>query len=223
MSTNPAIANPPPEMRRHCRWPEARLAAMADMGDPKTALHEYLQETRDALVWKLDGLSERDARWPRTPTGNNLLGMLKHCLNVEVGYFGVTFGREFPTPEELVSLDVYEVDPQADWYAKQEETKDGLIDLYRRVWAFADETIERLPLDAPGRVPWWRPDRQDVTLQRIIVHVICDLARHAGQADIMREQHDNAVGVLAANTNIPDDYDWSAYVVKLTDLADRFG
>jgi uncharacterized damage-inducible protein DinB len=201
----------------------ARLAAMVDMGDPKTALHHYLQETRNALVWKLDGLSERDARLPRTPTGNNLLGMLKHCLNVEAGYFGVTFGREFPTPDELVSLDTYEEEPQADWYAEQDETQNGLIDLYRRVWAFADQTIERLPLDAPGRVPWWRPDRQDVTLQRIIVHVICDLARHAGQADIMREQHDKAIGLHPTNTNIPDDYDWSAYVAKLTDLADRFG
>jgi uncharacterized damage-inducible protein DinB len=196
---------------------------MADMGDPKTALHHYLQEARNALVWKLDGLSERDARWPRTPTGNNLLGMVKHCLNVEAGYFGVTFGREFPAPEELVSSAAYDQDPQADWYAAEDESKDGLIELYRRVWAFADETIERLPLDAPGQVPWWRPDRQDVTLQRIIVHVLYDLARHAGQADIMREQHDKAVGYQPANTNIPDDYDWSAYVVKLTQLADRFG
>jgi uncharacterized protein DUF664 len=73
--------------------------------------------------------------------------------------------------------------PQADWYATEDETKDGLIDLYRRVAVFTDQTIEQLPLDAPGRVPWWRPGAQDVTLQRIIVHVIYDLARHAGHAD----------------------------------------
>lgn len=47
--------------------------------------------------------------------------------------------------------------PQADWYATENETLDGLVDLYRRVWAFVDETIDSLPLDAPGRVPWWRP------------------------------------------------------------------
>jgi uncharacterized damage-inducible protein DinB len=195
---------------------------MVDMGDPKTVLHHYLQEARNALIWKLEGLDERDARLPRTPTGNNLLGVVKHCLNVEVGYFGPTFGREFPTPEELVSMDTYEQDPQADWYAGEDETKDGLVDLYRRVWAFADQTIEGLPLDAPGRVPWWRTGRQDVTLQRIIVHVTYDLARHAGQADIMREQHDKAIGWQPENTNLPDGYDWAAYVAKLTDLADRF-
>lgn len=195
---------------------------MTDLGDPKSALHHYLRAIRDDLVWKLDGLTEREARLPRTPTGNNLLGVLKHCLNVEAGYFGPTFGREFPRPEALVPMQAYEEDPQADWYALEGETKDGLIDLYRSVGVFADQTIEQLPLDAPGRVPWWRPGAQVVTLQRIIVHVICDLARHAGHADILREQHDGATGLRRENTNIPQDYDWPSYVTKLTTLADRF-
>ncbi|WP_371409213.1 DinB family protein [Micromonospora zamorensis] len=195
---------------------------MADLSDAKAALHLYLKENRDDLLWKLDGLSERDARMPRTATGTNLLGIVKHCLNVEAGYFGPTFGREFPTPEELVPVQAFDEDPQADWYASEDETRDGLIDLYRRVGVFADQTIDQLPLDAPGQVPWWRPGRQDVTLQRIIIHVTCDLARHAGHADIIREQHDSAIGLRQDNTNIPDDYDWSAYVAKLTKLADRF-
>ncbi|MET8547194.1 DinB family protein [Micromonospora zamorensis] len=195
---------------------------MADLSDAKAALHLYLRENREDLIWKLDGLSERDARMPRTATGTNLLGIIKHCLNVEAGYFGPTFGREFPTPGELVPVRAFDEDPQADWYASEDETKDGLIDLYRRVGVFADQTIDQLPLDAPGQVPWWRPGRQDVTLQRIIIHVTCDLARHAGHADVIREQHDSAIGLRQDNTNIPDDYDWSAYVAKLTKLADRF-
>ena len=196
---------------------------MADLGDPKTALRHYLQATRDDLIWKLDGLSEREVMQPRTATGNNLLGVLKHCLNVEAGYFGPTFGREFAGSEELVPLSAFDEDPQADWYARAEETKDGLIDLYRRVGTFADQTIEQLPLDAPGRVPWWQPGRDVVTLQRIIIHVTCDLARHAGHADIMREQHDSAIGLGRDSTNIPEDYDWPAYVTKLAKLADQFG
>jgi uncharacterized damage-inducible protein DinB len=198
-----------------------KLGGMADLGDPKMVLHHYLQQARDSLIWKLDGLSERDARLPRTSTGNNLLGVVKHCLNVEAGYFGPTFGREFPTPQELVPMEAYEADPQADWYATQDETTDGLIDLYRRVGSFADQTIEQLPLDAPGQVPWWRPGNE-VTLQRIMVHVIQDLARHVGHADIMREQYDAAVGWDRQNSNIPERYDWPAYVARLTQLADRF-
>ncbi|MET8360953.1 DinB family protein [Micromonospora sp. NPDC005171] len=195
---------------------------MSDLSDAKAALHAYLRENREDLIWKLDGLSEREVRLPRTATGNNLLGLLKHCLNVEAGYFGPTFGREFPTPDELVPMAAFDDDPQADWYAGEDETKDGLIDLYRRVGAFADQTIDQLPLDAPGQVPWWRPGGQDVTLQRIIIHVTCDIARHAGHADIMREQHDAAIGLRRDNTNVPNDYDWPAYVSKLTKLADYF-
>jgi uncharacterized damage-inducible protein DinB len=202
---------------------DVRLAGMAELADPKTMLRRYLQSARDALVWKLDGLDEREARLPRTPTGNSLLGVLKHCLNVEAGYFGPTFGRVFPAAEELVSDEALERDPQADWYAHGAETKDGLVTLARRVWVFSDTTIDELPLDAPGRVPWWPPSRADVTLQQIIVHVTSDLARHAGQADIMREQLDAAIGSQPQNTNIPDSYDWPAYVAKLTALADRFG
>lgn len=188
----------------------------------KTDLHSYLRASRDDLIWKLDGLSERDARLPRTPTGNNLLGAVKHCLNVEAGYFGPTFGREFPTPDELVPMAAYDEDPQADWYAREDETRDGLIDLHRRVASFADETIEQLPLDAPGQVPWWKSGSQDVTLRRIIVHVMYDVSRHAGHADIMREMHDGAIGWQQTSTNIPAGYDWPAYVSKLTKLADRF-
>ncbi|MEU8116753.1 DinB family protein [Micromonospora sp. NPDC048947] len=195
---------------------------MADLSDAKAALHAYLRGTREDLIWKLDGLSEREVRLPRTATGNNLLGIIKHCLNVEAGYFGPTFGRDFPTPDELVPMAAFDEDPQADWYAREDETKDGLIDLYRRVGAFADQTIDELSLDAPGQVPWWRPGAQDVTLQRIIIHVTCDLARHAGHADIIREQHDTTIGLRQGNPNIPNDYDWPAYVSKLTKLADHF-
>ncbi|WP_433228364.1 DinB family protein [Micromonospora sp. CA-248260] len=195
---------------------------MAERDDPKAALRHYLQTTRDDLVWKLEGLDEREARLPRTSTGNNLLGLLKHCLNVEAGYFGPTFGREFPSPGELVPMAAYDEDPQADWYARADETKDGLLDLYRRVAEFADLTIAELPLDAPGRVPWWRPGHQEVTLHQIIIHVTCDLARHAGHADILREQHDATVGWRRENPQVIDDQEWPAYVAKLTALADRF-
>lgn len=197
------------------------MTGHTDLTDPKAALHHYLQEARDALLWKLDGLSERDARLPRTTTGTNLLGVVKHALNVEVGYFGPTFGRAWPTPEELVPEAAYDTDPQADWYATEEESLTGIVDLYRRVWSFCDETIASLPLDAPGRVPWWRDRDDTVTLQRILVHVTCDLQRHAGHADILREQVDAEVGMLAGSTNIPD-VDWPSYVARLEALAHRF-
>jgi uncharacterized damage-inducible protein DinB len=195
---------------------------MSDMNAPEAVLRHYLQANRDALLWKLEGLGERDLRMPRTATGTNLIGIVKHMANVEIGYFGDTFGREWPTPGERVSEEDFDADPQADWYATESETCDGIIDLYRRVWRFADATIEELPLDAPGRVPWWGEDRNPVTLQGILVHVIVDLVRHVGQADILREEIDGAAGLRAGISNLPEGLDWPAYVDKLTVLATRY-
>ena len=66
--------------------------------DPKADLHSYLQTARDTVLWKLDGLSEYDVRRPLTPTGTNLLGLVKHLATVELGYFGDTFGRPLAKP-----------------------------------------------------------------------------------------------------------------------------
>ncbi|HEY3505408.1 MAG TPA: DinB family protein [Actinocatenispora sp.] len=186
---------------------------------PKDVLTNYLQGARDVLLWKLAGLSERDLRLPRTPTGTNLLGLVKHALNTEVIYFGPTFGREWPTPDELVPPDG--PDPLADCYAGETETAAGIVDLYRRVQRFADETIDALPLDATGHVAHWGGD--EVTLHQIIVHVTVDLQRHAGHADILREQLDGSVGLLPNNSNVPESTDWPAYARRLTAIADRFG
>jgi hypothetical protein len=186
--------------------------------DPKDVLKDYLRGARDTLIWKIDGLSERDQRLPRTPTGMSLLGIVKHALNTEVLYFGPTFGREWPTPEELVPAGGS--DPQADWYATGQESSADLVDLYRRVQAFADETIDALPLDAIGHVAHW--GGAEVTLHHIMVHKIVDLQRHAGHADIVREQIDGSTGLLADASNLPDDMDWPAYVAKLIAIAERF-
>jgi hypothetical protein len=186
--------------------------------DPKAVLKNYLQGARDTLIWKLEGLSERDQRLPRTPTGLNLLGIVKHALNTEVLYFGPTFGREWETPEQLVSPD--ETDPQADWYATAHESAAELVDLYRRVQRFADQTIDSLPLDAIGHVAHWGD--AEVTLHEIMVHKTVDLQRHAGHADIVREQIDGSTGLLRQASNLPDDTDWPAYVAKLTALAEQF-
>ena len=182
-------------------------------------LQQYLQESREALLWKLDGLAERDLRMPRTPTGTNLLGLVKHAAGVEVDYFGETFGRRWPTPEELPFIGGSGQDPQEDWYATPDESAAGIVDLYRRVWAFADATIAELPLDAPGRVAWWSPANADVTLHTVLVHVIVDLSRHAGHADILREGIDGAAGLRTDNSNLPD-VDWTAYTARLREIAE---
>ncbi|MCI2416063.1 DinB family protein [Saccharopolyspora sp. K220] len=174
--------------------------------DPKAVLHKYLQYGREALLWKLDGLSEYDLRRPLTPTGTNLLGLVKHVSGVEVGYFGETFGRPFEQPFPWLADDA---EPNADMWATADESRDDIVGLYHRAWAHSDATIDALALDAAGRVPWWPDDRNEVTLQQILVHVIAETHRHAGHADIVRELIDGTAGLQQGNDNMaPGDQQW---------------
>src|SRR5699024_10741014 len=110
----------------------------------KTVLRNSLKRTRETLRWKHERLSERELRGPRTPTRFNLLGVVKHMANVETGYFGDAIDRPWPHRDEVVFDEVFENDPQADWYATEAESAEDVLDLYRRVWAFADETFDSL-------------------------------------------------------------------------------
>jgi hypothetical protein len=73
-----------------------------------------------------------------------------------------------------------------------DESRSEIVNRYRRAWAHADATIDALDLDTPGHVPWW--PRPNVKLFNVIVHVLTETNRHAGHADILREQVDGAVG-----------------------------
>jgi uncharacterized damage-inducible protein DinB len=190
--------------------------------DPKATLHRYLRNQRDVLVWKLDGVSEYDVRRPLTPTGTNLLGLVKHLATVESGYFGDTFGRPLPDPPAWFEFD--DAAPNADMWATAEQSRAEIVDTYRRVCAHGDATIETLPLDAPGRVPWWPSERAAVTLQQILVHMIDETARHAGHADIVRELIDGQAGLRATNSNLwqVEDQTWADYRAQLQQVAETF-
>jgi Protein of unknown function (DUF664) len=185
--------------------------------DPKGVLRRYLQAARSALVWKLDGISDYDVRRPMTGTGTNLLGLVKHMAYVEAGYFGSCFDRPFPEPMTAWEGD----DPTADMWAGPEETRADVVELYERVQAHADVTIEELALETKGRVPWWGAGNDDPDLHTLLVHVVAEINRHAGHADIARELIDGSVGMRATNSNLPD-YDeatWADHVARLEALA----
>jgi uncharacterized damage-inducible protein DinB len=189
------------------------------MSEPKATLQRYLQNAREALLWKLDGVSEYDARRPLTPTGTNLLGLVKHVASVEAGYLGATFGRPFPEPMPWYEDDA---EPNADMWATADESRASITDLYRRVSEHGDRTIAELDLDAEGRVAWWPAERNPVTLHWILVHLVAETNRHAGHADIVRELVDGAAGLRPDNSNLPPDVDddwWRSYRARVEQVA----
>lgn len=187
---------------------------------PKDTLVRYLQAARDAALWKLDGVSEYDARRPLTPTGTNLLGLVKHLASVELGYFVSSFGRELPVPLPWHEDDA---DVNDDMWATAEESREQIVGFYRLAWEESARTFAELDLDSEGTVPWWPPERNPVTLHTLLVHMIAETDRHVGQMDILREQLDGAAGLRVGVSNLPgDDYDWPAHVAKLQAAADTF-
>jgi hypothetical protein len=187
--------------------------------DPKANLKDYLQGGRDTLVWKLNGLSEYDIRRPLVPTGTNLLGLVKHKAYMEFVYFGSTFQR--PSAEPLTRF--RSAEPNADMWATAEESREDIVELYRRAWAHSDATIDALALDSIGHVPHWPAGQNEVTLHEVLVHVIVDTQRHAGHADIIRELIDGVVGLLEGHNNMPpaDETWWARYRDRLQRVAEE--
>lgn len=190
----------------------------ADFLEPKATLHRYLRVERQQLLAKLDGLGEREIRWPMTDTGTNLLGLVKHVASVQLGYLGDVFGRPsgraLPWLEETAEIN-------ADMWATADETRDEIVELHNFSAAHADSTIEALELDDSGVVPWWREDRNRVTLHQILVHVTAETARHAGHADIIREMIDGSAGNNDGNMPSLTDFDWNAYRALLEGAAEE--
>lgn len=185
--------------------------------DHAELLLSYLQRAREQLLGSLDGLSEYDVRRPLTPTGTSLLGLLKHNAGVEMGYLGACVGRPFPDPPAWDDDAVYEAGD--DMWATAEESREALVDLYRRVWAHSDASVRELGLDAPAHVPWWREERRRTTLGWLLVHQLDETAHHAGHADLVREAIDGRGG---QDHDQLDAAGWEAHVATVQRAADRF-
>ena len=183
------------------------------MGTVKATLHKYLREARAANLRKLDGFSEYDVRRPMTPTGTNLLGVVKHLGGMEYGYLGETFGRtlplEIPGDEDPIN--------GADLWARADESREFILDWYRTACAHADETIEAFDLGSPGVVPHWPPGQQTTTLVEMITRVLGEENRHGGHLDIVAELIDGR-----ADHNDGAARDWQAHVENLQAVAEGF-
>ncbi|MET9890265.1 DinB family protein [Streptomyces sp. NPDC006465] len=191
----------------------------------KADLLRYLQDAREALLWKLEGLSEYDVRRPFTPTGTNLLGLVKHVTGVELAYFGDTFGRPYFDAEPPQWWYTEDAESNADMWATADESREQIVGLYRQAWEHSDSTIETLALDTIGHVPWWPEEQREVTLHHVAVRVIADTHRHAGHADVLRELMDGSVGWLRGKENVPpgDEEWWKEYRSRLEQVAREVG
>jgi len=180
-------------------------------------VHRYLRESRECLLSNLDGLGEYDLRRPMTPTGTNLLGLVKHLAGLEYLYLGECFDR--PAPETLSWVADGSIWEGADMWATAGETSEYVIGLYRRACVHADRTIDELDLAAPGQVAHWPQERRDTTLGALLVRMVAETAQHAGHADIVRETIDGHGG---SDHGMLDAEEWKRYITRIQAAADTF-
>jgi uncharacterized damage-inducible protein DinB len=153
-------------------------------GTEEEMLTAYLDLYRATMKWKLDGLAETDATRPMTPSGTNLLGMVKHLAYVERWWFQDVFaGRDcdYPWTDD---------DPDADFRIEAGETIASVCALYDRECEESRRIVAAASLDDIAR----RFPERGYSLRRIVVHMIEETARHAGHADIVRELIDGRTG-----------------------------
>lgn len=150
----------------------------------KETLHVSLQQHRQLMLWKLEGLDDDALRRSPVPSGTTLLGLVKHLGAVEFGWFCLTFGRE----TEPLPFD--DDDENADLRVEPGETTADLVEFYRRSWVAADQVIAELDLDDTG-TSW---SGNAVSLRWVLVHMVEETARHTGHADVVRELLDGTTG-----------------------------
>jgi hypothetical protein len=148
------------------------------IADERTQLEEFLDTNRDELVETLDGLTDEQARRRLVPSLTTPLGLVKHVTWAEQVWFHV--GLAGRTREELGIP--HENDPS--WAVSEDDTVESVVADYRRVCTEARELASAYALD--DLVLHNR--RGPLTLRWLYLHMIEEVARHAGHADILREQ-----------------------------------
>jgi hypothetical protein len=157
--------------------------ALSDIKPPrfikaeKETLVTFLDYLRDSVVRKLDGVSESDLRRSPVPSGTSLLSLVQHLTAAEVLWFQIRFAAtDNPEPD----------DPLDD-----ELTVDKHIAHYRAAITRGNEIVDSA---ADLGLRCADPDYNGVDLRWVLVHMIEETSRHAGHADIIREQIDGATG-----------------------------
>jgi len=185
--------------------------------DLKQELHRKLQASRAVLLSKLENLSEYDRRRPMTPTGTNLLGLVKHLAGLEYGYLGESFGQ--PAPESMSWIEDGSIWQGADMWATPDESSEYIIGLYRRACAHADGVVAALDLEAPGSVAHWPDGQRDTTLGVLLIRMVAETAQHAGHADIIRELIDGKGG---PDQDAIGEAAWQEYIAQVQAAASTF-
>jgi len=145
--------------------------------DERSTLLGFLDYLRDAIAGKLEGVPEPQVREPGVPSGTNLLGLVKHVTAVERFVFLGEDAKSWPNTFRPTARDTVE-SVLADYRATVDRANE-------RILACSD--LSQPAAASPGR-------GSSPTMRWALTHMIEETGRHAGHADILREQIDGSIG-----------------------------
>ncbi|MFC0041593.1 DinB family protein [Actinomadura rayongensis] len=157
--------------------------------DPRALVTGYLDFYRDALLRKLDGLTDEQLRTSRVPSGWTPLELLKHLTYVEIRWLQWAFlGDEVPEP-------FGDRGPggrrEAAWRVLPEETLDDLRTAFLSTVETSRGIVAAAALEDRQRAHF---EDEPPTLAWILFHLLQEYARHVGQLDVVRELTDGVTG-----------------------------
>jgi len=157
--------------------------------DPRELLVGFLDFYRDAVLRKLDGLSEEELRRSRLPSGWTPLALLKHLAGVERRWFRWGFAGE------RVDSPWVEDGPDGRWQVGAGETTDDIKALFHAECARSRQIVAAARLEDVARSGGrFNPPDHHPALVWILFHVLQEYARHAGHLDVVRELADGTIG-----------------------------
>ena len=160
--------------------------------DEGELLLAYIEQQRDGIRFAAFGLTDEQARLAPTPSTLSIGGLVKHVTEMERGWIDMVLQRERPRSVEE-GVDAYE---EGFRLGPDETLAEALADLDEaaRETAAAMSAISDLgqPVPVPKGVPWFPDDVDAWSVRWVLLHLIEEIARHAGHADIVREAIDGA-------------------------------
>ena len=157
----------------------------------RAGLFEFLGYKREALIEKLHGLSDEQARMTPTASSLSLLSLVKHSAIWERRWFQVVVaGRTFPGEWPHARPDAGSEGEDTTFRLTDEDTVDTVVAEYRKQIAASNEILDTFDLEAP--CAWEGMAEQN--LRWVALHMIEETAHHVGHADIIRETIDGSRG-----------------------------
>jgi uncharacterized damage-inducible protein DinB len=162
----------------------------------RSALRGYLAFHQSAFVAVSYGLSDEQARSAPTVSALSVGGLVKHVTAMQRSWMARVAAAPEAPPKDPRPFEEISKEYGEQHVMRPDETLEGLLRAFEAQNATSLRLVETADLDAtvpvPHDIPWFPKDQKAWSVRWVILHVINELARHAGHADIVREAIDGA-------------------------------